>query len=240
MSNSIAVASRRKCNGNDSPPVSVVLSQTRAEWLRLSDKSDCLKLPRAAVCELGSAAKTLGAYLKRTNKETYRAASDFAAIARLPIDTVKDHFEKIYTSEWLVNDGRKTAPNGFRYLKTTKRMPEKARQLLRPYSLLPFWVCDLHLPWSAEVIFSVVISKAFFVKKQAGEQGESIEAMTDSLIGCFTLPTEKMLKFTGLSKAAFFRGKALLLSNGLLAKGYPSEVYVPNWEYVVESQIHPC
>ena len=74
-----------------------LLHSLNGEWL---------KLPFAAMRDVGPAAQTLGGILAITSTETFSAASRIAERSRLPLPTVRRHLSTLAQRGWLDNLGR--------------------------------------------------------------------------------------------------------------------------------------
>lgn len=125
-----------------------------AIWLR--DTRGYLRLPHAAMRDVGSAARTLGAVMERSKKkssETFASAGTIAETAQLPLRTVRKHLDKLIDRGWVESLGRQ---DGRRTL--TLRIPDETWARATPFGALPRWWSSHGRP-AAGMVFSVVLSK---------------------------------------------------------------------------------
>ena len=140
--------------------------------------SNSLAVPLAAVRAVGPAAETLATVMQISLGETFVSQNAIAERARLPVDTVKKHLNKL-VPEWIENNGRQRTKGGRVRRTVTLHPTAMARHNRSPYLLIPWWAsCWLNLKqidrtrktnrlsWSEKVLLGIVVSR--FVGIQTG------------------------------------------------------------------------
>jgi hypothetical protein len=121
-------------------------------------RADVIPLWRAAMLEIGPAAQTLGAIdrMTRHDNTTFASHRVIAALACLPVRTVRRHVKTLVQASWLLNGGRKG-----RRTKTLD-LPDLRRNLkhLQKWGMLPRWAALLlKKSWAERAVFALVVSR---------------------------------------------------------------------------------
>src|SRR4051794_22411889 len=93
-----------------------------------------LKLPLAAVRDVGAASQSLATLARITNKETFTAVEKIAASCSLPCKTVRNHLATLAEKGWIVNDGRGKTRTGAPRRTCTLRLTSKTINAMSDYA----------------------------------------------------------------------------------------------------------
>ncbi len=230
----------------EEPETVSLLDSLEREWL---------KLPEAAMVEVGSATQTLGGLLNVTTRETYCSVGKIAQAARLPVTTARKHLAKLARAGWIDRLGRQRTRAGWLRRTCTIRISKKARDRLEPYGFLPWWACCRirkvgELSWSAKAVLAVVMARICSLKAVIVEQdGCGLDA--DDMIGSienmggderFRFSLRMLKERTGLSRNSIRNGVRLLRNAGVIVwaaggtgnNGEPRpSILLPNWNFGV-------
>jgi len=231
-------------------------SSADVQHISLLDSLDgeWLKLPLAAIEDVGPATQTLGAILRITKKETFVAAEGIAEKAGLPLATVRKHLVTLDDHGWIKNAGRGHTRAGRPRRTCTINVTAKTLAA-KEYLVLPWWACCRgiiavgRLSWSTKVVLALVMSQIMTLKAAAEQQdGHGVDAY--DLIGAiehmggderfaFTLDTG--LSRIGLCRDSAIAGKRELHRLGIVTiteserddGGTPRDLLIPNWDFRV-------
>ena len=220
-----------------------LLHSLNGEWL---------KLPFAAMRDIGPAAQTLGGILAITSTETFSAASRIAERSRLPLPTVRRHLSTLSQRGWLDNLGRGHTRQGAPRRTCTHRLSCRTKESLDPYGILPWWACGSiqphgEAPWCAKAVLSVIMSRLCVLKHTAEQMGryDLREALED--IGGderFRWSLRNLEDATGLARDSIVAAKQWLARARIIrwsgvktAKGcHAKDVLSPNWMFRVTAK----
>ena len=220
------------------------------ERLSLLDSlvGEWIKLPLAAVQDVGPAAQTLGGLLALTTKETFAATSSIAQRARLPLPTVRKHLAILDGHGWIENKGRGSTRSGKPRRTTTITVTKQTRDAIQPYGVLPWWACCSvrragKLPWAARATLAVVMARLLTLKAAAERDGpdDDLEGLIENMDGAerFRFSLTELTQTTGLSRESVCAAKRRLARLGVfdLEAGDTStataDCLAPNWEFRV-------
>lgn len=207
--------------------VTVTDAPTREEISLLASLDlEWIKLPTAAVLDVGPAAQTLGGLLKLDPKETFRAIEANAQAARVPITTCKRHRVKLAKGGWIINTGRQKTPAGTRKRRTcTIEITAKTNVAKREYLFLPWWACCRierigRLTWAAKVLLAVVMSRFASLKAAierqdgTGLDADEFWATLENMGGNdqFRFSLDRLERDTGLHRESIVDAKERLAS----------------------------
>jgi hypothetical protein len=188
--------------------------------------NDWLKLPVAAMREVGQASQTLGAILKLTTKETFMEVSKIAREAHLPVSTVRKQLKILVKQGSLENLGRQKTPDGKPCRTCTYKVTQQARDQIEPYNVLPYWACQHleswggRLPWSSKAVLSVVASKWLMLRSIATKQRPDVDVWDalDTLGGNerFEFSLSYLCDRTGLQRESVVDAKHHLSTIGIV------------------------
>jgi hypothetical protein len=204
-------------NGDQSTEEYGLFDSLGREWI---------KLPTAAMREVGPAAQTLGGLLKVTNRETFAAVSKIAGNARLPTKTTRNHLTSLTEAGWIVNAGRERTRRGAPRRTCTIRVTKKTVEAIRPaetaddllYGVLPWWASG-GMPWCARAVLSVVMARLMASKAAIVEQEGKADLSTDDWWGSlenlggedrFRFSLIRLEELTGLDHKSIIRAKRKL------------------------------
>lgn len=181
-----------------------------------------LKLPKAAMLDVGPAAQTLGAIMKISNRETYVCAAKIAGHARLPLLTVRKHIKTLDTAGWIKNDGRQPTRSGNLRRTATIKVTAKTRDAAYAFGFLPWWACCGirkvgKLRWSTRAVLAIVMAKLAKLANTAEVQdnavtGEEFEDFLETLGGRdrFRFGLDELHQATGLHRESIVDAKRSL------------------------------
>jgi hypothetical protein len=207
---------------SDAPRELSLLDSLRGEWL---------KLPLAAMRDVGPAVQTLGAILRITARETYVPTSHIAAHARLPIATVRKHIPILHVHGWISSRGRQPTRRGWLRRTCTIAVTKKTLAALEPskenpitYGFLPWWACCSiskigRLPWCARAVLSVVMGRLAGLKAAVdahdgeGLDADDAEGVIEDIMGGderFRFSLRWLTERTGLDHKSIIKAKGVL------------------------------
>ena len=214
-----------------------------------------IKLPKAAMLDVGPAAQTLGAIMRISNRETYVCAAEIAGKARLPLLTVRKHIKTLDAAGWIKNDGRQPTRRGNLRRTATIKVTAKTNDAAYAFGFLPWWACGGirkvgKLRWSTRAVLSIVMAKLAKLAKTAGVQddaatGEDFVAFLETLGGRdrFRLGLDELHQASGLHRESIVDAKRSLHQlNIIRRKGIPrgkkgtaceSDWLIPNFGFRV-------
>lgn len=194
-----------------------------------------VKLPLAALRDVGPAAQTLGGILKISRRDTFIAAKGIAKQSRVPLPTARRHLRILEENGWIENDGRQRTKAGRPRRTCTRRPTSKARAAAESnYSCLPWWATGHigkigRLQWSTQVLLSLVMERMMSLQSvcdkgdgAANLDPDDLWASIEELGGDdrFRFPLSKVHKRTGLSKASIINAKRDLKRLGIVSWMY--------------------
>jgi hypothetical protein len=214
-----------------------------------------LKLPLAAMQQVGPAVQTLAGILKITNRETFSPIADIARHARLPAATVKKHVRRLDEAGWIENAGRGHTRRGAPRRTATLKITKQTKDHIAPYGMLPWWSCCSirkvgRLPWCARAVLSIVVARLCSLKAAADRQQDNADAeelagAIDNLGGDerFRFSLKWLTEQTGLTRESVVTAKGLLNhrygivrwtgNNPQLGVTTPTDLLMPNWKFRV-------
>lgn len=193
-----------------------------------------IKLPTAAMRDVGPAAQTLGGLLRVTNRETFVPVSAIAAAARLVTKTTRNHLVTLSSSGWITNAGRERTRRGAPRRTCTIRITKKTHDALQPvdgglvYGVVPWWASlrgNLAMPWCARAVLSIVMARLMSLKSAVIGQEGGADLHGDDLWGSISnLGGEDRFKFslvqleqlTGLDHKSIISAKRELKRRGII------------------------
>lgn len=191
-----------------------LLASLRQEWL---------KLPLAAMRDVGPAVQTLGGLLKLTRRETFSKIREIATKARVPVATARKHLKILDDCGWIENKGRQRTSGGRPRRTCTITIAKKTRDAMGEYGVLPWWACcktrSGPLLWSSKAVLSVVVAQ--LMKLVAVVERDEIHTAdtTDETWGAignlgdadrFRFSLDTLREKTGLSRGAIIQAKEQL------------------------------
>lgn len=246
------IAARPCRNGTPDSP-----NSQRERRISLIDSlsGEWLKLPLAAMREVGPVVQTLGGILNMTNKETFSAVREIATKARSPLATVRKHLAILHETGWTENIGRQTTRAGVPRRTCTIRVARKTRESIHPWSFLPWWgCCSLgragRLPWSSRALLSLVMARLCALKgvddqmrKLGYGDEEPILGGIEKLGGDdrFRFSLDYIVEETGLARASIIQAKSDLKRVGIIKwyrgeGAHDADLLVPNHDFRVISR----
>ena len=226
-----------------------LLESLNGEWI---------KMPLAAMQDVGPAVQTLGGLLKVTNRETYSPVSDIAGKARVPIATARKHLVILDGKGWINNRGREHTRRGAPRRTATIAISKHTKNKIEPYGVLPWWACCSirkvgKLPWSVKAVLSIIMARLAALR--AGAQQQADHQDDEELIGAidnmggedrFRFSLTWLMRQTGLTHDSITTAKRLLKDRFGLVQwiGTPrpkgkfrpgatpeTDLLVPNWDF---------
>lgn len=236
---------------------------SEVEGLSLIESLDeeWIKLPLAAMQEVGPAVQTLGGLLNVTNRETFSALRDIALSARVPMPTCRKHLATLDKTGWIKYEGRQPTRAGHLRRTVTINITAKTKNHLKPYGVLPWWAgCRIgnigRLPWSARAVLSVIMARLMSLKAAVEcQDGHGLEA--DDIIGSianmgddrrFRFSLGYLIQQTGLTHDSVTAAKRRLHQLHIVDRqcrhrddgGTDTDLLVPNSEFqVVKTPAEP-
>jgi len=202
-----------------------VSSPAETEVIDLVDslRGEWIKLPLAAMRDVGPAAQTLGGLLAITNRETFVATAKIADRARLPVATIRKHLATLHARGWIEHKGRGRTRSGVLRRTVTYQVTNKSRDAAAEYGALPWWACCSirrfgRFTWSAKAVLAVVIgrlmSMAAAIEVQDG-RGVDAADFWGALANMgdddhFRFSLDRLTSATGLSVHSVVRAKGEL------------------------------
>jgi hypothetical protein len=195
----------------DAPKIITLLDSLTGEWL---------KLPMAAMREVGPAVQTLAGLLKLTNKETFSPVKAIASKSRLPATTVRKHLTTLTAHGWITNAGREHTRRGAPRRTCTIRLTKKTHDALGDYAVLPWWFASGY-GWAERALLAVLMARLMALKAEAARQDEGendILGGIDNLGGDdrFRFSLNRLKEITGLSRPAIVSAKHGLQQHGIV------------------------
>lgn len=196
------------------------MSATPAEsidWLQTLD-GEWLKLPLAAMRDVGPAVQTLGGLLAVTNRSTFAAVESIAAKARLPTKTARNHLAVLAERGWITNEGRQRTPRGAPRRTCTLALSAEATAAAKDYGVLPWWACCRGtkggaLSWSARAVLALVAARLMSVVSVARNDGhpdmvcDDVWGTLENMGDRFGFSLEYIGADTGLSRPSICAAK---------------------------------
>lgn len=229
-------------------------SKIRTMPLIFAIQADSIKLPVAAMNEVGPAAQTLGGVLKLTLRCTFASANKIAVASRLPVKTVRKHLLTLQEQSWIHNNGREPTQSGRARRTCTIRTTGRTLEAVKNYCPLPWWTAATSVgkQWCSRALWAVVVRRwlelrAGIITTYCGEPFHEHELpdRLDSIGGeerfGFSLP--KLQELTGLSRDSIVKGKRILMRAGFVkwirgADSQSPDLLIPNWGLkVIEENI---
>ena len=214
---------------------------------------DWIKLPHAAMIDVGPATQTLGGILSITSQQTFVAVEKIAICARVPVKTARNQLGNLDGRGWVKNLHRQVTrgKNGPTLRKTaTYGITDQTRDLIKPYGILPDWGSyrfsdGSRLNWSARAVLSVIMSrlaKYRSLPEVEHEVGEEFWGSFDNFYwdDRFRFSITFLERTTGLRPEAIVRAKRELASMRIIkwSTDDRSDIMVPNREFrIVEQSI---
>lgn len=227
-----------------------LVQSLRGEWL---------KLPLAAMRDVGPAAQTLGGLLRLSNKETFRAVSEIARTSRLPVTTVRKHLVKLADAGWIKNAGRGRTASDWPQRTCTIVLTDHCLSQLEPWGWLPLWACSRTEPhgvlsWASKSVFSVVMARLVTLAAvQANAIGDGDGRDEDIVAGIEHLGGDDRFQFglryiqerTGLARASVLQAKHQLSDIGILSwrsggGRHAPDLLIPNYDFPVIAAPTDC
>lgn len=230
----------------------------QVERISLLDSLDdrrWIKLPLAAMQQVGPAVQTLGGLLRMTNRETFAPVADIARHARLPRETVKKHLQRLDEGGWIENAGRQHTRRGAPRRTATIKITKQTKDHLEPYGMLPWWACCSirkvgRLPWCARAVLSIVMARLCSLKAAVDRQQEvqdevELAGAIDNMGGDyrFRFSLHSLTEQTGLTRESVVVAKKLLNHRYGIVQwtgDYPrpgvtteTHLLIPNWDFHV-------
>jgi hypothetical protein len=181
-----------------------------------------LKLPMAAMRDVGPAVQTLGSVLKVTLRETFVPVSRIASRAHLPTTTVRKHLKALHDAGWIVNRGRQRTRSGApRRTCTIAVTPMTLGAAQTDYGLLPWWAAgNPELNWSARALLSVIMAKLAAVRAGAEKHLPNMGfwAAFEGYGWCdqFRFGLDVLGRNTGLARESIIAAKRTLARHGII------------------------
>jgi hypothetical protein len=163
----------------DSRTIDLLESLKPGQWL---------KIPMAAMREVGAASQTLAGLLKLTNKETFVSLAAIATSARVARRTCQLHLVELDSKGWIKNHGRQRTRRGNPRRTCTYTVQKKTIDALSDYGVLPWWACAWgnaiarhvkvpgkkkteakwiawkHLNWASRALLSIIMARLMGLK----------------------------------------------------------------------------
>ncbi|NQT17322.1 MAG: hypothetical protein HQ582_31500 [Planctomycetes bacterium] len=219
-----------------------------------------LRLPIAAMADVGPAVQTLGGLLQLTIRETFVPLSTIANEAHVPLTTAKKHLRTLHDHGWINNKGRQESRAGYLRRTNTIAVTRKTRDNLKPYAVLPWWACcninfgraSIRLPWGARAVLSIIMAKLAGLAKSAKEEeclgydgenlAETIDEMTKGYtaerfeFGLLTLEKQTGMSHMAIAKAKrWLSGARIINWTGIRGQKKGTETLpdnlTPNWDF---------
>lgn len=207
-------------------------------------REDSIKMLVQAMCEVGSAAQTLGGVLKASPKSTYASVSKIALGCRLPVKTVRNHLKILSDNGWITNQGRQPTRTGRARRTCTISVTEKTTSAMTRYCPLPWWVQATKWNWRTRALWSVIVCQWLKLRvgilEALGERTCSEPMLPDhlDLIGGderFGFSLSDLQKMTGLTTDSIVEAKRDLYQGGFVIWAATNDhtspdVLMPNWD----------
>jgi len=184
-----------------------------------------IKLPCAAMREVGPATQTLGGLLRITFRQTYCQTAKIADAARVPVKTARKHLEILETHGWIANRGRQPTRSGRCRRTNTIAVTAKTKDSIEPYGVLPWWACCSiggvgRLRWGTKAVLSVVMGRLLRLRAVVEQEENEMDAEEryDDVVTPerFRLPLRLLEERTGLSRQTVIEAKRNLHRLGIL------------------------
>lgn len=214
-----------------------LVSSLDSEWLRL---------PYAAMREVGAAVQTLGGLLRITTDETFVRVDKIAVSAGLPIDTVRKHLTTLRCAGWIESLGRQRTANGRPRRTITWRPARKAEH--EPYGILPLWASGsigqgTKLSWSDRAVLSVVMAGLCKCKAAFERTDHNFPTVEDfmnnfGMESRFSSPLSLsgLESLTGLARNSIIKARENLMRLGIIGAAVDcgiADLLLPNFEFRV-------
>ena len=201
----------------------------------ISAPSGWLKLPLAAMQDVGPATQTLAGILAHTTRETFVEAKSIALRAHVPLATARKHIETLHEHGWIEHQGRQRTRGGRLRRTATISVTKQTRDLASPYGVLPELACchsSEKLSWSARAVLSIVCAQMLKLKaaidQNAGIGFEDIDGPEDfddqveNMGGSdrWRFPLRILVAQTGLDDISVSRAKRELANRKLVLRAY--------------------
>lgn len=200
-----------------------------------------LRIPLAAMREVGAASQVLAGLLRVSRKETYVMVAKIARVARVALPMARRHLKVLAAAGYIKNEGRGHTRRGAPRRTCTLKVMPKAREAAKEYAVLPWWACErLRRPqgkkkrgqrdkteywmtWGTRAVFAVLMSRLMAAKAVVERQdGHGLDA--DDLEGSienlgdqrWNLSLKQLRAMTGLSKEAVIAAKRELKELGII------------------------
>lgn len=182
-----------------------------------------IKLPFAAMRDVGPAAQTLGGLMKVTKRETFVSISTIAEKSRLPVRTAAKHLATLQRHGWINNRGRERTRAGRPRRTCTIVVTSRAKLAQQDYGVLPWWACsrNRHLAWSDKAVLSVVMARLMSLRSAVVEEeldSDDFWGSIENLGGCdrFQFSLDELQHKTGLSRPSIIGAKHALHRRGII------------------------
>lgn len=240
MSNIAQVAGRNKRQPEPAERITLLGSLQR-EWLRL---------PLTIMQDCGPATQTLAGLLAITRRETYAAAEKISRHARLPLPTVRKHLTTLAAAGWIMDRGRRHTRTGHPRRTCTITLPERTRQAMQPYGVLPWWATakvPVHgrMPWATRAVLSLVMARLMSHAAAAERESNSTDELDKAAWIEEYLGDDARWRFslawiernTGLARHSCIAAKQDLKRRGIVdwfGDGETADHLPPRWRFCVE------
>lgn len=214
-------------------------------------KQPYLKLPLAAMRDVGPAVQALGGFLEITTTETFSRAELIAERSWLPLSTARKNLTTLARNGWLKNKGRKRRGNKQAPKMPTIAVTQKTLDSLDSFSILPRWatyeIQDVgQLNWVVIAVLSVVMSQLLRFDAAARQQtGHGVVA--DDFEGAlelfggrrrFSFSIPKLEELTGLSNHSIITARNTLGELGIVVRrddfgNKQPDILFPNFDFVI-------
>ncbi|MCX7408757.1 MAG: helix-turn-helix domain-containing protein [Planctomycetales bacterium] len=179
-----------------------------------------IKLPVAVMNDVGPAAQTFGAFIRKTNRETFMSVSQIALHACLPVATTRKHLLTLNERGWLENTGRQKTRTGIPRRTCTWKLTKQSHDMLKPYNALPWWAYRGGFPWATKSVLSVVMSRMLALESVAKNDcpHDDIEDAIEAIGGDerYEFSLNYLMKQTGLGRESVISGKRHLKTLGIV------------------------
>ena len=221
-------------------------TKTRTFSMVSTIRANSLKLPEAAVRDVGPAAQTLGGILKLSLTSTFAATDKIASASLLPVKTVRKHLLTLQEHGWITNNGREPARSGRARRTCTIRTTVKTQEAVKKYYPLLLWTAltPVGKQWCSRVLWAVVVRR--WLELRVGIintfcdrpfQEHELPKHLDSVGGNdrFEFSLSKLQEMTGLSRDSIITGKRILTEVGFIkwrrrAGFHSPDLLIPNWD----------
>jgi len=183
-----------------------------------------IKLPCAAMREVGPAAQTLGGLLRISVKPTFVETARIVASARLPLSSVRRHLSILEAGGWIENRGRQPTRSGRCRRTNTIAVTKKTRDAIEPYGFLPWWACCSirgvgRLRWGMKAVLSIVMGRLLTLRAVVEQNEMDAEEEPDGNVVTrerFGFKLRLLEEHTGLSRHTIIVAKRHLQRLGIV------------------------